>query len=55
MLKKKVPQTKVFERWSMWWYWNQYGKDVGPYDSRAIAVKECNAYLRYIQWDKKHE
>lgn len=54
-MEKKIPQTKVFERWSKWWYWNQNGKQVGPFDSRRIAFEECNVYLRRIQWDKKHE
>ena len=52
---KKIPQTKVFERWSMWWFWNQYGKMVGPHDSRRIALEECSTYLKRIQWNKKHE
>ena len=54
-MKKKIAQTKVFQQWSKWWFWNQNGKQVGPFDSRHIALEECNTYLRRIQWDKKHE
>jgi len=49
-----VSQSKVFQQWSKFWFWNQNGKQVGPFDSRHIAVEKCNEYLRQIQWNKKH-
>jgi hypothetical protein len=50
--RRRVPQTKVFQKWSKWWYWDKHGKLVGPFNTPHEAATACNLYCRRIKIDE---
>lgn len=52
MYSRRVPQAKVFQRWSKWFYWDKYGRMIGPFDTPQITATACNLYCRRIRIDE---